>query len=248
MQDEMRYLRRDDVRLAYRTVGSGMPLVITSGIGDSMGNWDESIITRLAQEYCVILPDSRGIGLTNMGAVHPQRMTIEQYAEDLFAILDAEGVTEMYLLGHSMGGMIAQEFALRHPEMVRKLMLFATDYGPLSSYRAHMMNRCVTPLRMLCTIAPWHTKGFRAGACAIASWDGTADRLGDILCETLLLVGDRDFLMHTDIAWEMHALIGGSHLKIIPGGTHRMHDLYPEEFTKIVLDFFGRETAEKVPE
>lgn len=246
MQDEIRYLRQDDVRLAYRVVGSGMPLVITSGIGDSMKNWDKSIITRLADEYCVILPDNRGIDLTGMGAVHPQKMTMEQYAEDVFAILTAEGFTEIYLLGHSMGGMIAQEFVLRHPEMVKKLMLFATDYGPASSYRAHMMNRCVTSLQMLCVITPWHTKGFRAGACAIASWDGTVERLGEIPCETLLLFGDRDFLMHTEVACEMHALIGGSILKIIPGGTHRMHDLYPEEFTKIVLDFFGRGSAEKV--
>ncbi|HJK75810.1 MAG TPA: alpha/beta hydrolase, partial [Methanocorpusculum sp.] len=182
MLDEIRYARSGDAKIAYRITGSGMPLVIVSGLGDSMKDWKESIIRTLAERFCVILPDNRGLGLTGMGSIPPQKMTIIQYAEDIHAVVEAEGLSEIFLLGHSMGGMIAQEFAVLYPEMVKKLMLFATDYGPESSYRAHLMNRCVLPLQALCVVAPWHTKGFRAGACAIASWPGSADRLGDIRC------------------------------------------------------------------
>ncbi|MDU9376056.1 putative aminoacrylate hydrolase RutD [Methanocorpusculaceae archaeon Sp1] len=247
MLDEIRYAASKDTKVAYRIVGSGSPLVIVSGLGDSMNDWKESIVQALAKEYCVILPDNRGMGLTRIGSVAPQKMTISQYAEDVFAVVQKEGLTDVYLLGHSMGGMIAQEFALSHPDRVKKLMLFATDYGPESSYRARLMNRCVLPLQALSVIAPWHTKGFRAGACAIASWEGTAERLCTIQCETMLLFGDTDFLMHIDVGHEMHAMIDASVLKIVPGGTHRMHDLYPREFTKTVQTFFG-ETAEQKKE
>lgn len=239
MLDEIRYARSGDAKIAYRITGSGTPLVIVSGLGDSMKDWKESIIRTLAERFCVILPDNRGLGLTGMGSIPPQKMTIIQYAEDVHAVVEAEGVSEIFLLGHSMGGMIAQEFAVLYPEMVKKLMLFATDYGPESSYRAHLMNRCVLPLQALCVVAPWHTKGFRAGACAIASWPGSADRLGDICCRTFLLFGDADFLMHPDVAHEMERMIPDAELKMIPGGTHRMHDLYPEEFANTVLEFFG---------
>lgn len=238
MSDEIRFARSADARIAYRVVGSGMPLVIVSGLGDSMRDWKESIIRMLARKYCVILPDNRGLGMTGMGSVAPQDMTIRQYAEDVRAVVDAEGLSEIFLLGHSMGGMIAQEFVLAYPELVKKLMLFATDYGPESSYRAHLMNRCVFPLQVLCVVAPWHTKGFRAGACAIAAWAGTADRLCAIGCPTFLLFGDADYLMHPEVATEMQRMIPEAELKMVPGGTHRMHDLFPTEFAKTVLTFF----------
>jgi len=239
MLDEIRYARSDDARIAYRIVGCGIPLVIVSGLGDSMKDWKEVIIRILAKEFCVILPDNRGLGLTGMGSLSPQMMTIARYAEDVHAVVEAEGFSEIFLLGHSMGGMIAQEFTLMYQEMVKKLMLFATDYGPESSYRAHLMNRCVIPLQALCVIAPWHTKGFRAGACAIAAWPGSGDRLGDIVCPTFLLFGDADFLMHPDVAYEMQRMIPQVELKLVSGGKHRMHDLYPAEFAKTALEFFG---------
>ena len=239
MRDEIRYVRSADARIAYRVAGSGMPLVIVSGLGDSMKDWKESIIRTLAKRFCVILPDNRGIGLTGMGSLSPQKMTIARYAEDVHAVVEAEGVSEIFLLGHSMGGMIAQEFTAMYPGMVKKLMLFATDYGPESSYRARLMNRCVHPLQALCVIAPWHTKGFRAGTCAIAAWPGSGDRLRDIACPTFLLFGDADFLMHPDVAYEMQKMIPHAELKMIPGGTHRMHDLCPTEFAKTALAFFG---------
>ncbi|MCQ2357126.1 MAG: hypothetical protein MJ014_09045, partial [Methanocorpusculum sp.] len=64
-----------------------------------------------------------------------------------------------------------------------------------------------------------HTKGFRAGACAIAAWPGSGDRLRDIACPTFLLFGDADFLMHPDVAYEMQRMIPHAELKMIHGGT-----------------------------
>ena len=157
MLDEIRYARSGDAKIAYRITGSGMPLVIVSGLGDSMKDWKESIIRPLAERFCVILPDNRGLGLTGMGSIPPQKMTIIQYAEDIHAVVEAEGLSEIFLLGHSMGGMIAQEFAVLYPERVKKLMLFATDYGPEATYSAHLMNRCVLPLEELCVVEPRNT-------------------------------------------------------------------------------------------
>lgn len=240
MIDELRFAPAGDTRIAYRIVGFGEPLIIISGLADSFIDWKEEIVQSLAEDFCVILPDNRGMGRTRMGSIHPTKMTIEQMANDIFAVCENEGLSEIYLLGHSMGGMIAQEFVLSHPEIVKKLVLYATDYGPDSSYRAHLMNLCVIPLQILCFISPWHTKGFRGEACAIAAWKGTSDRMRDIVCETLLLKGDSDFLMHTEMTKEMHKRIPNSKLIIIPRGRHRWHDQCPKEFAKIVTEFFLR--------
>ena len=154
MIDEMRYAPAGDTKIAYRIVGSGEPLLILSGLGDSHRDCKDDIIQSLAQNFCVILPDNRGMGLTRIGRIHPQKMTIARYVEDAYAVCMHANVTEIYLLGHSMGGMIAQEFVLTCPDMIRKLVLFATDYGPESGYRAHLLNLCVRPIQMLCGISP----------------------------------------------------------------------------------------------
>lgn len=240
MIDELRFAPANDTKIAYRAVGCGEPLVIISGLADSLIDWKEEIVQSLAKNFYVILPDNRGVGRTRIGNIRPKNMTIEQFSEDIYTILLHENISKAYILGHSMGGMIAQEFVLRHPSMVKKLILYATDYGPDSSNRSRFMNLCVVPLQILCIISPGHTKGFNGETCAIASWKGTTHRMGDIRCPTLLLKGDSDFLMHTKMTEEMHTMIPDSEMILVPHGHHRWHDQCPKEFVRIVTEFFLR--------
>jgi pimeloyl-ACP methyl ester carboxylesterase len=132
--------------------------------------------------------------------------------------------------------MIAQEFALSYPDMVKGLVLYATDCGPASSSR--LLRLSLVLIRILCVVAPWHTRGFLGEACAISFWKGTAGRLGDIRCPVLLLKGEADFLMRTQVTREMHAAIPGSRMICIPHGGHRWHDQCPDRFMHMVTEFF----------
>ncbi len=125
----MPYAIRNGVRLYWEEHGSGPPLLLIMGLSFTLEMWHR-VAPQFAKDYRVILLDNRGVGRSD---VPPgRRYTIGTMAEDAFAVLEAAGVDEPALvLGASMGGMIAQELTLRHPERVQALVLGCTACGPL---------------------------------------------------------------------------------------------------------------------
>jgi pimeloyl-ACP methyl ester carboxylesterase len=116
----------DGVRYAYRRFGkpNGMPLLLLPHFIGTMDWWDPELTDGLATTREVILFDNRGVGLTS--GETPNR--IEKVADDAHAFIHALGLTQVDVLGFSIGGMVAQELVLNYPEDVRKLMLVGT--GP----------------------------------------------------------------------------------------------------------------------
>lgn len=129
-------------RIHYREVGDpGHPtLVLIQGLGLDGRFWfdmPETLAADPRQPWRVLVPDNRGVGRSAM----PRRpWTMADMADDIAAMLDAAGVRHAVLAGISMGGMIAQQVALRHPERVRGLVLMATwaglPYGKLPALRS----------------------------------------------------------------------------------------------------------------
>jgi pimeloyl-ACP methyl ester carboxylesterase len=120
-----KYVTVDDIRFAYREVGRGRPLVLLARFRGTMDNWDPKFIALLARHHRVILFDNVGVGLTN-GTVPT---TISAMAEDSARFLNALGLTDVDVLGFSMGGMVAQALAVHHPTLVRRLVLAGTIPG-----------------------------------------------------------------------------------------------------------------------
>ncbi len=113
-------------RLYYEVYGQGEPLLLIMGLGANHLAWSAQVPV-YAREFKVIVFDNRGTGQSNF----PQGVdcTIPLMADDAAALLDFLGVDSAHVYGVSMGGMIAQEMALRHPEKVRSLILGATSPG-----------------------------------------------------------------------------------------------------------------------
>ncbi|KIH83249.1 alpha/beta fold hydrolase [Pseudomonas batumici] len=111
---------------AYRDLGprSGVPLILLNHWGAVLDNFDPRIIDGLASRRRVIATDYRGIGAS--GGTAP--VTIGAMAQDAIALIHALGFEKVDLLGFSLGGFVAQDMALRAPELVRKLILTGT--GP----------------------------------------------------------------------------------------------------------------------
>jgi pimeloyl-ACP methyl ester carboxylesterase len=103
--------------------GRGPALLLLNGWTASGLVWPESWLARLEERYRVIRIDNRGTGWSR-SAPHP--FTIADMADDARDVLRACGVNRAVVLGHSMGGMIAQELAIRHGGLVDKLVLVAT--------------------------------------------------------------------------------------------------------------------------
>lgn len=112
---------------AYRELGQhhgGTPVVLLAHLAAVLDNWDPRIVDGLAARRHVIAFDNRGVGASTGAPAD----TIERMADDAIAFIRAKGYGQVDLFGFSMGGMIAQEIALREPGLVRKLILAGT--GP----------------------------------------------------------------------------------------------------------------------
>ena len=115
-------LRVADVELFYRERGEGPPLLLLPGHGTDSVYWGLQL-AGLAAEFRVLALDHRGTGRSSRGTAP---LTVERMAGDALGVLDALGIGSTHLLGHSMGGLIAQALALHAPERVRRLVLAAT--------------------------------------------------------------------------------------------------------------------------
>jgi 3-oxoadipate enol-lactonase len=120
-----RLARNGPVALAYDVRGRGSPLVLIQGVGVGRWGW-EPVADRLARRFQVITIDNRGIGASD---TPPGTYSTRVMADDVLAVLDHAGIQRASLVGTSLGGMIAQELALAHPERVDKLVLVATIPG-----------------------------------------------------------------------------------------------------------------------
>ncbi len=115
-----------DVTYAYREMGpeGGVPVVFLIHLAGTMDNWDPRIIDPIAAKHHVITFSNRGVGAST-GSVPD---SIESMADDAAAFIQALGYPQVDLFGFSLGGMIAQSLVLKHPTMVRKLVIAGT--GP----------------------------------------------------------------------------------------------------------------------
>jgi len=105
--------------------GEGEPLVMINGAGATV-EWSYRLIPTYSHEYRLVLFDNRGIGQSD----RPDMVyTTAMMSDDLAGLLDGIGIDSAQIRGVSFGGMIAQEFALRHPKRARSLILAATYCG-----------------------------------------------------------------------------------------------------------------------
>jgi 3-oxoadipate enol-lactonase len=119
--------RVGEIELSYERAGSGPVLLLIMGMSGTFDHWDAGFLEDLRRDFDVIVYDHRGVGSsTRLGQ---GRLTIAQLAEDAAGLLATLQVDSAHVLGISMGGMVAQELALAHPERIGTLALGCTYCG-----------------------------------------------------------------------------------------------------------------------
>lgn len=236
------------------------PLVLVHGFMGGSDQWH--LQTPLTRTGPLVCPDLPGFGLHGD---HPPRRSIHDYAAWVLAELDRLHIADFRLLGHSMGGMIAQEVAHRAPDRITRLMLYGTGcVGALpgrfesiatSRKRARADGAEKTARRIAAT---WFLNGAAAGeyprtadiaACAgpdaiaagldaMQNWNGQ-ENLSRITVPTLILWGDGDRTYSWAETEKLWRGIANSALAVIPGCAHAVHLEKPEIFNAIVADFVG---------
>ncbi|HWY17437.1 MAG TPA: alpha/beta hydrolase [Solirubrobacteraceae bacterium] len=118
--------RVGEIQLSYERAGSGPPLLMIMGMSGTFDHWNAAFLDDLRRDFETIVYDHRGVGA---GSRLQGPVTIAQLAQDAAGLLAALEVDSAHVLGISMGGMVAQELALAHPERIRTLALGCTYCG-----------------------------------------------------------------------------------------------------------------------
>jgi pimeloyl-ACP methyl ester carboxylesterase len=155
----MALVRVGDVELDVERSGSGPPLLLIMGMSGTALHWGEPFLDELRADFDVIAFDHRGVGASSR---LEGEITIERMAADAAGLLAALEIESAHVLGISMGGMIAQELALAHPERVRTLTLGCTYCGGEGS--------ALGPQEVMTVLAEAMMSGDRARAVR-AGWE-----------------------------------------------------------------------------
>lgn len=115
----------DDCALAWWRAGAGVPVLFVQGVGVPGGGWRPQTDDLAAHHACVWF-DNRGAGLSVPAG---QDITVERMAHDALAVMDAAGLASAHVVGHSLGGLVAQQMALLARPRVRSLSLLCTFPG-----------------------------------------------------------------------------------------------------------------------
>jgi pimeloyl-ACP methyl ester carboxylesterase len=147
--------------------------LLIAGLGDPAEAWQPQL-DGLADRYLITAFDNRGAGRTPLGEGH--HLSATTMANDAAALLGALGVSNVHVAGFSMGSAIAQELALRHPELVRSLVLVSTYARPDALFRSQL-----NFWRWLAEVAPSEHAFFEAFFTWVytprAHADGTVDQI-----------------------------------------------------------------------
>jgi pimeloyl-ACP methyl ester carboxylesterase len=260
---ETRFADAAGTRLAYRRFGSGAatPLLLLQHFRGNLDSWDPALTDALARGREVVLVDYPGLGASS-GAFGP---TIADTARTLIAFAETLDLTELDLLGFSIGGFVAQEIALIRPALVRRLILAAT--GPKGGPGMHgwredieaAARQDVSTAESLLHIffAPTQSSRAKGGEFlgrfmtrsegrddatslaardaqydAIVEWGipdhGALQRLTAIRMPTLIIQGDDDRMIPTQLSHLMAGLIPGARIRIYPDSAHAFLFQEPE--------------------
>ncbi|MFF0015597.1 alpha/beta fold hydrolase [Streptomyces sp. NPDC005374] len=233
--DSSAYAKVNGLEMYYEIHGSDheehRPLVLLHGGGLTVDLAFAAVLPTLAADRRVVAPELQGHGHT---ADTDREPTVPVLADDVVALLDELGIQQADFLGYSLGGLIALEIAVRHPERVGRIALAAAMYtqdGVHDDVRVPDYSSPRLPSRadfqaMADAYAataphPEHFQDFLAkvSATAHAPLPWTADDLRGLRAPTLLLVGDRDFV-RVEHAAEMQRLIPEAQLAVLPATTH----------------------------
>lgn len=252
----------DGLRCHYLQEGQGTELVLIHGLGGTLHDWD-AFVPALSRYHRVFRFDVRGFGHTDKppGPYSPQL-----FARDLAGLLRALQRPPAHIVGISMGGVVAQRFALDYPELVQSLTLISTSSEVGEQARAawektaavieqrgfpagtSFAERIFAPgfvkthpeavQEMAARTAANDPKSYAAAARAIGSYSWTAE-LVRVQVPTLILQGLDDALTPPGGAVRMQRVLPRSRLLLIPGCGHVVPVEKPELFTHTLLAFLA---------
>jgi 3-oxoadipate enol-lactonase len=263
----MPFVENLGARIYWDEEGSGAPLLLVMGLGWPSQAW-QRLRPALSEKYRTIALDNRGVGKSDAPA---GPYSIAQMAADAAAVLNAARVNTAHIFGVSMGGMIAQEFALQYPNKVRSLILGCTAAGGPEAVRAEdealrvlmtrgqdleQFARAINPFIYDAGTSPQLVEedtatrlkfyasgeGYFAQLQAVIAWEAYS-RITQISAPTLVIHGENDRLVPAENGRRIAGRIPGAKLVIIPGASHIFTTDQPGASQAAILEFLGAQAT-----
>jgi 3-oxoadipate enol-lactonase len=259
----MSFVENQGTKIFWDEQGQGPPILLIMGLGYTSVMWHR-IRPALSQHFRTIAFDNRGVGLSD---VPPGPYSIATMASDAAAVLDAADIARAHVFGVSMGGMIAQEFALQYPARTRSLILGCTAAGGPSAVRAEskvvdvLMARGMTPEQAREAILPYiydaatprekidedirvrqpwlpSPEGYMAQLLAILAWESYS-RIAQITAPTLVIHGKSDALVPPGNGELTAGRIPGAKLVLLEHASHLFFTDQSEAAQREILEFLS---------
>ena len=259
----MAFVDNGQARIHWSAVGKGPPLLLVMGLGCSSAMWFR-LAPLLARDFRVILMDNRGMGQSSGSNALVHR--VPDMASDIAAVMDAAGEETCHLAGLSMGGMIAQEFAVAQPQRLRSLTLMATNCGSTHAVLAQrevwqllFSKSGISPEEALALMRP-HTyaaatsadlieedhlvrianhptqRNYEAQLYGLIGWTSYS-RLARIQCPTLVLHGQEDALIPPQNGQILRDKIANAQLVELKNASHWLHSDQPKRCAEEIKKF-----------
>jgi len=258
-------IKTNGIELNYTVEGSGPWVVMSHSLACDSSMWDEQAAL-LRRNFKVLRFDTRGHGGSD---APPGEYSLDMLAYDVHGLLQGLGVERCHWIGLSMGGMIGQTFALKFPGMFASLLLADTTsrYGPeaLPLWQGRIKTAQEKGMEALVesTLGRWLTEPFRkshpevvarvsamiratpvpgyVGCCAAIPRINLTERLKEIRCPSLVIVGEQDAGTPVELAREIHAALPGSELVVIPSASHLSNLEQPAAFNRAMTAFLNKQ-------
>ena len=248
------HVQNEGAQIFWRESGEGPPLLLIMGLGYTSDMWYR-IEPAFAESHRTIMFDNRGVGQSD---IPPGPYSISSMASDAGAVLDAAGLGSAHVFGVSLGGYIAQEFALTYPERVRSLTLGCTGTGGSEGVLAEpqvvdalLARKDMTPEEGSRHLVPYiydestsphrveedlavrvrtfpSPQGYQAQLDGVSAWEGSFGRLGQLTMPVQILHGEHDQLVPPQNAQILNESISGSTLLPLPDASHIIWTDQPE--------------------
>jgi 3-oxoadipate enol-lactonase len=247
--------------------GAGPWVTLSHSLACNLSMWDEQA-GLLAKKFKVLRFDTRGHG---QSSAPPAPYTLDQMAEDVHGLFDALGIRRTHWVGLSMGGMIGETYALNYPGVFQSMVLADTtsrrpdNAAAMWGERIRIAETQGMAALVEGTLARWFTEPYRlarpdvmarfgedirntpvagfVGCCAAIAQLDLVDRLKEIKCPTLVIVGDQDHGTPPAMARQIHDNLPGSELLVIGEAAHISSVEQAEVFNRALLDFLERAGA-----
>ncbi len=255
------------IEINYVIEGDGPVVTMSHSLACNLSMWDEQV-RALRERYRVLRFDTRGHGQTS---APPGPYSLDQLADDLHGLLSGLGIERTHFVGLSMGGMIGQVFALKRPTMVESLVLCDTTSrypaaaAPVWEERIRTVGAQGMAPMVEPTLQRWFTAPFRArhpdltgrvatmigqtppqgyiGCCHAIPRIDVTDRLKELHCPALVIVGEEDPGTPVEMAREIQAALPGAELAILRSASHLSNLEQPDEFNRVLARFLDKVTG-----